>query len=68
MKRNFVSNLFALLLFFVPALPAQGDPTGFSDIQSELEANLSALSGNIEHFDTIPVSYTHLTLPTILLV
>ena len=53
MKRNFVSNLLALLLLFGPALPAPGEPAGFSDIQPELEANLSALSGNIERFEAI---------------
>jgi hypothetical protein len=53
MKKNLViiSMLFVLSLLYVPA--AQSQPVQFADIQPELEANVSALSLNIEEFEAI---------------
>jgi hypothetical protein len=53
MKRNFVFILLAGLLFFSPALPAQGEAAGFSDIRPELEIILGDLSTNLDAFNDI---------------
>jgi len=46
-----------IILFFLIGLPsapaAQNQPVRFADIQPELEANLAALSDNIEQFEAI---------------
>ena len=46
-----------IILFFLIGLPsapaAQNQPVRFADIQPELEANLAALSNNLEQFEAI---------------
>ena len=49
-------------LSFVIAVPAGVDQTGFS------YPSFAVTSGYCSAFNEVPVSYTHLTLPTILLV
>ncbi len=53
MKKILEVIILLLLLAAPPAPAAQSQPVRFSDIQPELEANLSALSGTIEQFEAI---------------
>ena len=46
-----ISMVFVVVVLHSPVAP--GQTVRFSDIQPELEANLTALSGNIEQFEAI---------------
>ena len=53
MKKIFKVIIVLFLLLALQASAAQSQMVQFSDIQPELEANLSAVSGNIEQFEAI---------------
>jgi hypothetical protein len=53
MKRKFIFVSLAALYFFPTALPAQDKPTGFNEVQAELEAILADLSMNLDTFENL---------------
>lgn len=53
MKRKLIFIFLSALYFFPSVLPAQGKPSGFTEVQSELEAILTNLSINLDAFEII---------------